>query len=105
MEKPTVWTTALALGPFLTLLVRVATRSLDRSGRPAAYGVTTASATLPGDRMLGPQRPAPPGPMALGPFVTLILTLHRRRQGSDSSCRQRTSLQRAPLGVLHSVLR
>ena len=91
MDEPTVWTTAPAMGPFLTLLVLIATRQRTRTENQTRCGATHQIQVLGDETMSIKAGPAHSGPMALGPFLTLILTLRRRRPGRDGFCRQRTT--------------
>ena len=96
MEQQTVEPTTPTLGPFLTLLLRIVNR---RRAWPASLTVNSAvgrsrasaSVRLVSDDMVGQQtRTAFSGAMTLGPFLTLILTLHRSGSASDCSRCQRT---------------
>ena len=95
MDEQAVWTTAPPLGPFLTLLVLIATRQRTRTENQTRCGATHQIQVLGDETMMAP--PAHAGPVVLGPFLTLILTLRRRRPGSDGFCRQRASLPRGAM--------
>jgi hypothetical protein len=112
MERQTMWTTAPALGPFLTLLVLIATRRRTETENRTICDVTEqpqgpASATLSGDdRMTVGTYPAHSGATVLGPFLTFDLDFsHCTSQGSGCFFRQGTTLPRGVLAVPRSVLR
>jgi hypothetical protein len=97
MDEQTVWTTAPAMGPFLTLLVLIATRQRTRTENQTMCGATHQCQIFGDETMSVKAPPAHSGPVALGPFLTLILTLRRSRPGSDGFCRQRASLPRGAM--------
>jgi hypothetical protein len=101
MERQTMWTTAPALGPFLTLLVLIATRRRTETENRTICDVTEqpqgpASATLSGDdRMTVGTYPAHSGATVLGPFLTLILTFRIAQAREAAAFSGREQLYRA----------
>lgn len=95
---------ATTMGPFLTLLVLTALRGTNAPGDRLAT-VETAPVEIAGERT--EFREANPrmhcDAHTLGPFLTLILTLHRRGL-SDSGAWQRScvSWQSAPFVRIHA---
>jgi len=101
MERQTVYTSAARLNPFWTLVLQITSGKTSQSAPalPCAAG-QEAGASSPIDErrefqaISGPvSQPGgtseayrlPARPTNLGPFMTLILSMHRHRSKSDAS--------------------
>lgn len=88
MAARSTFSQSTTLGPFLTLLVRTALRRgrVDRE-RPA--NEPTAPVVIPGHRTeLTEESSNTRTQVTLGPFLTLILTLHRRALNNGGAWRR-----------------
>jgi hypothetical protein len=88
------------LGPFLTLLVLTASHH-TKASRDWVANSETARVKITGEQAeVNGRSPNPAnGTVALGPFLTLILTLHRRK-GSTSGGRPRACVAWHPAPVV-----